>query len=307
MKTYDVLILGGGPAGYTAALYAARAGLDTVVIEKTYAGGQMTQTAGIENYPGFESVDGITLGATMQAAAERFGAQTVMEEATRVLLPAGVKQVFASGGEYRGRTLIIATGSAHRPLGLSNESALTGRGVSYCAACDGRLYADRTVTVIGGGNTAATDALYLSRFCKKVYLVHRRDTLRASRTYHSRLSEAENVEFKWNCVVDEFIAGDMLEAVRLRDVKTGETAVVPVDGAFVSIGRNPETALFRDLLAMDGTGHIIAGEDTRTSVPGVFVAGDARAKEVRQIVTATADGAVAAYQAEKFITEGENR
>lgn len=299
---HDMIVIGGGPAGYTAALYAARAGMDTLVIERLSPGGQMAQTMQIDNYPGFEEgIDGFTLGMKMQKNAERFGVKTLMAEATRVDFSGEIKKIETAEGTLQARTVAIATGADHRHLGLSNEESLIGRGVGYCAACDGMLYRNKTVAVIGGGNSAAADALLLSRICKKVIVIHRRDTLRATRVYHEPLMKAENVEFRWNSTVEELIADGVLKSVRIRDVHTGEETILPVDGAFISIGRSPSTWLFKDVLALDENGYIIADESTRTSVPGVFAVGDVRTKTVRQVVTAVADGASAAHYAEEYL------
>lgn len=302
-RFYDVAVLGGGPAGYTAALYAARSGLRVVVLEKYAAGGQMTETPMIENYPGIEesAVDGFTLGARMQAAAERFGAETVRTEILSVALAEHPKRIQTDVGEYLAHAAIIATGATHKHLGVPNEDALIGRGVGYCASCDGMFFRGKTVLVVGGGNSAASDALLLSKLAKKVYLVHRRDSLRAERVYAERLKNASNLEFKWNCEVSELLFDERLSGVKLLHRDTGETETLATDGVFISIGRKPETGLFSGQLALDEYGYIVAGEDTETGVPGVFAAGDVRAKPFRQIVTATADGAVAAYLAEKYI------
>lgn len=301
---YDVIILGGGPAGYTAALYAARAGLSTLVLEKLFAGGQMTQTTQIDNYPGLpKGIDGVTLGMEMQAGAERFGVKTVYTEATDVVLDSDVKVIRTPQGSFESKTLIIATGADHRHLGIEKEDELIGRGVAYCAACDGMMYRGKTVAVVGGGNSAAADAALLSRVAQKVYLIHRRDQLRASKVYHEPLEATSNLEFVWNSAVTELLHDDRLTAVTVTDVNTGTQRQIPLDGLFISIGRQPATQLFRGLLALDEQGYIVADETTCTSVPGVFAAGDVRTKAVRQIVTATADGAVAAHMAEKFILE----
>lgn len=299
---YDVIILGGGPAGYTAALYAARAGLSTLVIEKLFAGGQMTQTTQIDNYPGLpKGIDGVTLGMEMQAGAERFGVKTVYTEATAVSLSEAVKIVHTTQGVFESKTLIIATGADHRHLGVAEEEALIGRGVAYCAACDGMMYRGKTVAVVGGGNSAAADAALLARVAKKVYLIHRRDSLRASRVYHQPLSETANLEFVWNSTVSELLHDDTLTGVIVTDGNTGEQRTIPLDGLFISIGRKPATDLFRGQLRLDDQGYIVADETTATSLPGVFAAGDVRTKAVRQIVTATADGAVAAHMAEEYL------
>ncbi len=304
MQVYDMIVIGGGPAGYTAALYAARAGLSAVVLEKLAAGGQMAQTLQIDNYPGFDAgIDGLTLGEQMRRGAERFGARTISAQVDAVSLDGAVKSVRAGSEEILGRTVVIATGATHRALGLENESALVGRGVGYCAACDGMLYRNKTVAVVGGGNSAAADALLLSRICARVIVVHRRDQLRATKVYHEPLMRAENVEFRWNRVVEALVAGEggRLAALKLRDVQTGESSVEHVDGAFISIGRAPETKLFAGTLELDGSGYIAADETTRTALPGVFAVGDVRTKPVRQIVTAVADGATAVHFAEEYL------
>lgn len=298
---YDVIVIGGGPAGYTAALYTARAGLRTVVLEKLFAGGQMTQTNQIDNYPGFpEGIDGITLGMQMQAGARRFGVETVSTEVTAVELSGRIKTVTTPEGQYEAPVVIIATGADHRHLGIPREQELTGRGVAYCAACDGMFYRDKTVAVVGGGNSAAADAALLARVAKKVYLIHRRDRLRASLIYHKPLEETENLEFWWNNQVTELLGADTLTGVTLTD-SDGIQRVLELDGLFVSIGRSPATSLFGHQLALDAAGYIIADETTRTSLPGVFAVGDVRTKTVRQIVTATADGAAAAHFAEEYL------
>lgn len=299
---YDVIIIGGGPAGYTAALYAARAGLDTVVLEKLSAGGQMALTHQIDNYPGFEAgINGFSLSEKMQAGAERFGTGTVLTEVTSSHLSAAVKTVGTGRGTFSGRTVIIAAGAVPRKLGLPGETELLGRGVSYCAACDGMFYRDRTVAVVGGGNSAAADALLLSRLCRKVILIHRRDTLRATKVYHTPLFNAPNVEFCWDSAVTGLIYGDQLTALRLRNLKSGRETELPVDGVFVSIGRAPASERFKAEVATDPNGYLIADESTQTNLPGVFAAGDIRTKTVRQIVTAAADGAAAAFRAEEYL------
>lgn len=301
-KLYDVIVLGGGPGGYTAAMYAARAGLDTLVLERMAPGGQMTETMQIDNYPGFEEgIDGITLGEKMKAGAERFGVQTRFAEALGVDLKGKSKTVETDGDTFHGRTIILATGARHRHLGLDREEEMIGRGVGYCAACDGMFYRGKTVAVVGGGNSAAADAMLLSRIAKKVYLIHRRDTLRASKVYHDPLKKAENVEFVWNSTVSGLQGEELLHGVTLNNVKTGEESALPVDGLFISIGRAPETGLFAGQLTLDQQGYIVADETTRTSLPGVFAVGDVRTKPMRQIVTAVGDGAVAALYAEEYL------
>lgn len=303
---YDMVIIGGGPGGYTAALYAARAGLSALVLEKLSAGGQMALSSQIDNYPGIpEGIDGFTLGEQMQAGAERFGAETELTEVTSVELSETVKTIHTTDGVFRGKTVVIATGASARTLGVPGEKALTGKGVNYCAACDGMFYRDKTVVVVGGGNTAAADAMALSRIARKVYLVHRRDTLRATKIYHEPLEKAENVEFLWNSEVKELLHNGKLTGIRVADVNTGAQREIACDGLFVSIGRSPATELFRGQIALDEGGYVIAGENTLTNLPGVYAVGDLRQKELRQIVTAVADGAMAAHQAERYLVEND--
>ena len=299
---YDMIVIGGGPGGYTAALYAARAGLDTVVLEKLSAGGQMALTHQIDNYPGFEEgVDGFSLAEKMQRQAERFGAVTEYAEVSGVDLAGEIKRVESSEGVFYGKTVVIATGADPRPLGADRESALVGRGVAYCAACDGMFYKGKTVAVVGGGNSAAADALLLSRVAEKVILIHRRDSLRATKIYHRPLESADNVEFRWNTTVAELLGETRLTGLRLRDVNTGEESELACDGVFVSVGRAPATELFRGQVELDEGGYVIAGESTETSLPGVYAVGDVRTKALRQVVTAVADGAMAVHMAEEYL------
>jgi len=300
-RIYDMIIIGGGPGGYTAALYAARAGLDTLVLEKLSAGGQMALTAQIDNYPGFDGIDGFSLGEKMQQSAEQFGAQTELAEVYSLRLQGEVKEVETSEGTFYGRTVVIATGANPRELGITGERELIGRGVNYCAACDGMFFKGKTVAVVGGGNSAAADALLLSRICEKVILIHRRDTLRATKIYHDPLMKAGNVEFRWNSTVSELLHDGKLTGLKLADVTSGEISSLSCDGVFVSIGRKPASELVQGQLALDAAGYIVADESTRTSLPGVFAIGDVRTKAVRQIVTAAADGAVAVHFAEEYL------
>ena len=304
---YDMIIIGGGPGGYTAALYAARAGLDSVVLEALVPGGQMAQAHQIDNYPGFEEgVAGYALADKMRQEAERFGACTVLTQVTGVDLVADPKVVKTDSGTYLARTVVVATGASPRELGVPGERELTGRGVHYCADCDGMFYKEKTVVVVGGGNTAAQDAALLSRVARKVILVHRRDTLRATQIYHRPLMEADNVEFRWNSVVEGFARAESgaLTGVRLRDVNTGAQSVADCDGVFVSIGRKPASGLVQGQVELDEGGYVVAGEDTRTSLPGVYAVGDVRTKQVRQVVTAVSDGAAAVHAAEEYLGQG---
>lgn len=299
---YDMIIIGGGPAGYTAALYASRAGIDTLIIEKMSIGGQMAMTGTIDNYPGFdEGVDGFTLGMKMQAGAERFGAKTEYAEVTDVDLTDKIKRVITTSGDFLGRTVVIATGADPRELGVEGEASLVGRGIHYCAHCDGRFYKDKTVAVVGGGNTAAADALYLSRLVKKLYLIHRRDSLRATKIYHEPLMKTENVEFLWDSVVTECVADGRVSGIKLKNVKNGDVSTLDLDAVFVSIGRKPATGIFTNKLQLDEGGYIVADETTRTNVAGVYAVGDVRTKDLRQVVTAVADGAVAVHFAEEYL------
>jgi thioredoxin reductase (NADPH) len=301
-KRYDVIVIGGGPAGYTAALYATRAGLNTLVLEKFLAGEQMTETQAIDNYPGFEDgVDGFTLGEKMKQGAEKFGSATVQTEVLSVDLKSCPKQIQTDAGVFFADAVVIATGAEHRHLGVAEEESLVGRGLAYCASCDGMMYRGKTVAVVGGGNSAAADALLLSKICKKVYVIHRRDTMRAEKIYHAPLMKAENVEFKWNCTVEKLLWEGRLNGVTLQDKLTNQTENLALDGLFVSVGRSPVTSLFQGQVDLDENGYILAGEDTKTSLSGVYAAGDVRAKPFRQIITAAADGAVAAHFAQEYI------
>lgn len=301
-QLFDVVIIGGGPGGYTAALYAARAGLRTVVLEKLSAGGQMALSSWVENYPGFpDGIDGFTLAEQMQAGAERFGAVTELAEVTEVRLSGTVKAVETTEGTFYGKTVILATGATPRELGLDKESQLVGRGVNYCAACDGMFYKGKTVIVVGGGDSAAADALLLSRVASKVILVHRRDTLRATRVYHQPLMDAPNVEFCWNCAVTELLHGDKLTGVRIQNLLTNEEQILDCDGVFISIGRRPATDLVKGQLDLDAGGYVVADDTTRTNLDGVYAVGDVRTKELRQIVTAVSDGAIAIHHTQEYL------
>ena len=304
MQIYDLIIIGGGPSGYSAALYGARAGLSTLVIEKETIGGQMAITDVIDNYPGFENgIQGVELGFKMQAGAEKFGSITEYDQVLSVDFSGVIKKVKSAMGEKQAYAVIIATGANPRELNVAGEKENIGKGVHYCAHCDGRFYKDKTVVVVGGGNSAVADALYLSKLAKKVYMVHRRNTLRADKVYDEAIARAENIEILWNSQVERLAASMRIEGVVIRDTKDGTERQINCDGVFVSIGRSPTTRLFEGTLTLDGGGYIVAAEDTKTNIDGIFAAGDVRTKLLRQVVTATADGAVAAYMAERYLNE----
>ena len=301
-QIYDMLVIGGGPGGYTAALYAARAGLSVVVLEKLSAGGQMASAEQIDNYPGFSGgIDGFTLGENMQQQAERFGAVTVLADVLSLRLGGRIKEAETGEGLFLGKTVVFSTGANPRRLGLSEEKAYVGRGIHYCAACDGMRYKGKTVLVIGGGNSAAADALILRRIAKKVILVHRRDTLRATKIYHTPLMSSPNVEFLWNSTLVGFLHDNAVTGGIIENTKTGQRTHILCDGIFVSIGRVPASELAAGQLSLDADGYILADESTRTNLPGVYAVGDVRQKVLRQIVTAVADGAVAAHYAEAHL------
>lgn len=300
---YDTVIIGGGPAGYSAALYAARAGLDTLVIERMSIGGQMALTDKIDNYPGFDDgINGFDLGMKMLSGAEKFGARTEYADVQGVELDGTIKKIKTETGEFLAKTVIVATGANPRQLGLDGEEALVGRGVHYCAHCDGRFYKGKTVIVVGGGNSAAADALYLSHLAQRVYVVHRRDALRATKIYHDPLLKAKNVEMVWDSAIDGFISDGRVEGARVKNLKSGAMREIYADGIFVSIGRQPASELFEGQLLLDQSGYIVADETTKTNVDGVFAIGDVRTKVLRQVVTAVADGATAVHFAEEYLS-----
>ena len=300
-RIYDMIVLGGGPGGYTAALYAARAGRSVLVLERLSPGGQMALTSDIDNYPGFpEGVDGFELGMKFQEQAHRFGAETEYAEVRTMDLNSNPKVLHTPDGDFYARTLVLATGAGPRKLGLPNEERLTGRGVHYCAHCDGMFYRGKTLVLVGGGDSAAAEALHLARLAKKVILVHRRDTLRATKLYHEPLMKLPNLEFRWNSAVSGLPGGERLAGVKIKNLISGEEELLEADGLFVSIGRVPSTSLVEGQLELEN-GYIRADESTRTSIPGVFAVGDVRTKALRQIITAAADGANAAHFAEEYL------
>lgn len=300
MDKYNTLIIGGGPAGYTAAIYALRAGLTCAVIEKLSPGGQMATTSNIENYPGFGQISGWELTEKMESQAVALGAEEIYGEVESVRLDGAEKHIFVSGRDICGDTVIIATGAKPRKLGADGEDKFLGKGVSYCATCDGMFFRGKTVAVAGGGDTAFEDALYLSNICEKVYIIHRRDSFRAVASYVKLASAKNNIEFITDSAVTELNGEKSLESISIKNLKSGDISTLSCSGIFVAVGREPETAVFRDVLELDISGYIVAGEDTKTSVEGVFAAGDVRTKPLRQIVTACADGACAAKFAEEI-------
>ena len=298
-----VLIIGSGPAGYTAGIYAARAGMRPVLVSGLQKGGQLTITTDVENFPGFpEPINGGELMQRMHDQAVNVGVEIVDDQISEVDFSARPFVLISEGANsYRAESVIIATGASARWLGLENEEKFRGFGVSGCATCDGFFYRNKDVAVVGGGNTAAADAMTLSRICEKVILVHRRDSLRATKVYHKQLEETENIEFYWNTTVSEFLYEKKLTGAKLHNVKTGEDTEISVDGALISIGRKPASELFEGILDMDEAGYIVADESTRTNIPGVFAIGDVRTKALRQVVTAVADGATASHYIEKYL------
>lgn len=298
---HDIVVIGGGPAGMTAAIYARRASRSVLVLEAVACGGQILNTPDIENYPVEAHVSGYDFTTRVEAQARGLGAEFAFEKAVALRDEGGVKVVVTNEGEHRARAVILATGAANRRLGLPDEDRLVGRGVSYCATCDGNFYRNKTVAVVGGGNTALEDALFLADLAQKVYLVHRREGFRGEEATVERLKARENVEFVLNATVTRLVSEKRLSAIETTDVRDGSVRTIELNGLFVAVGRVPQNQAFADFVALDPSGYVLAGEDCHTSAPGVFAAGDNRAKTLRQLVTATADGAVAATEAVKYI------
>lgn len=307
-EIYDAVILGGGPAGLAAGLYAGRSRLKTLLIERGAEGGQIALSAEIENYPGqmLEGESGVSLSARMAEQCARFGVERRTDSIETVELEGEVKRLTGSGGEYLARCLILATGASPRPIGCENEKEFTGRGVSYCATCDGAFFRGLDVYVAGGGDSAVEEAIFLTRFARQVTVIHRRDTLRAARSIQEKAFAEPNIHFLWDSVVERVDGGDVLDAIMVRNVKTGERTVLRAPeedgmlGLFGFVGYLPNTELFQGQLPLE-KGYIRTDEDMRTAIPGVFAAGDVRVKSLRQVVTAAADGAIAAVQAERFL------
>lgn len=303
-KIYDLAILGAGPAGISAAIYAARADLDTLWLDNKFVpGGQVMDTYEVDNYPGLPGITGIGLGEAMAAHAEKLGMKPQRELVRAVGEENGVKVLLTKKNEYRAKTVIIACGASHRKLEIPGEEELSGMGVSYCATCDGAFFKDCTTAVIGGGNVAVEDAIFLSRICRKVYLIHRRGALRADRILQKKLSGCENVEIVWDSVPVAIEGTDAVESLKIQNVRSNEETVLTVQGVFVAVGIVPDTGRFEELVELDENGYIIAGEDCVTSASGIFAAGDIRTKNLRQVVTAAADGANAVTSVQRWLIE----
>ena len=299
---YDMIIIGSGPAGLSAAIYAQRARLNTLVIEQEYvSGGQVVNTYEVDNYPGFPGINGFELGMKFREHADQLGAEFVNAEVTKLELSSKIKKVFTQEESYEAKTVVLATGARHRKLGIPGEEELGGLGVSYCATCDGAFFKDQTVAVVGGGDVAVEDAIFLSRGCEKIYLIHRREELRAAKSLQERLFACKNIEFLWNTEVTKIYGEDHIECIATRNKKTGEKKTIDIEGIFIAVGTVPNSELAKGQLKTDGQGYIEAGEDCAASIEGVYAAGDVRTKKMQQIVTAAADGANAVNSAQRYL------
>lgn len=302
-KIYDLIIIGSGPAGLTAAIYAQRARLETLVLEKEYvSGGQVLTTYEVDNYPGLPGINGFDMGMKLREHADKLGAVFETAEVLEVKLEGTNKRVVCEQTSYLTKTVLIATGATHRKLEVPGESELTGMGVSYCATCDGAFFRNKTTAVVGGGDVALEDAIFLARLCEKVYLIHRRDELRGAKSLQEAVQKLENIEIIWDSVVEEIQGDQCVERLALRNRKSGERSELAVNGVFIAVGITPNSQVFDGLVAMED-GYIVASEDTKTSVPGIYAAGDVRTKPLRQIITAAADGANAVTSVERYLTE----
>jgi len=302
-RDYDIIIIGGGPAGLAAGLYAARARRRTLLFERKITGGQIALTAEVENYPGIESINGFDLAQNMQRQAEKYGMETEFADVTRIEPGDEAHTVRTAEGEFRARTVIVTGGADYNRLGVPGEERLTGYGVSYCATCDAAFFKDQTVAVIGGGDAAMDEGLFVARYARKVWVIHRRDQLRASAILQERAFAEPKIEFIWNAVVEEILGEKNVTGLRLRNAVTGERSTLDVAAAFVFIGLTPNSGYLKGTLAMDGGGHVLVNEWMETSVPGVFAAGDIRANSARQVVSSAGDGATAAIRADRYISE----
>lgn len=301
---YDIIIIGSGPAGLSAAIYAERAKQNTLVLEQApMSGGQILNTYEVDNYPGIPGVGGFDLGSKFRAHADGLGCQFVTAQVRELRVEADKKIVITDGETYEAKTLILATGAKHKKLEVAGEEELTGMGVSYCATCDGAFFKGKTTAVVGGGDVALEDALFLSRLCEKVYLIHRRDEFRGARILQERISQTENIEILWDTVVEEIQGEDMVEKILLYNKKKDETKELAVQGVFVAVGIEPNTEICKGIVDLDEAGYVIAAEDGKTNVPGIFAAGDLRTKQLRQVITAASDGANAVTSAERYLYE----
>ncbi len=303
-RIYDVAILGAGPAGMTAAVYASRANLDTLMLERGMPGGQMADTEDIENYPGFETIKGQELSTKMFEHAQKFGTEYAYGDVKEVIDHGDYKEINAGSKSYKAKSIIITTGAQYKKLGSPGEEELTGRGVSYCAVCDGAFFREKEIVVIGGGDSAVEEGIYLTRFADKVTIIHRRDSLRAQQIIQDRAFDNDQIEFIWDTVVESMNEQEgKIGSLSLKNVKTGEESIFETDGVFVYIGMVPLSEPFKSLGVVNEEGYISTNENMETNVPGVYAAGDIREKDLRQVVTATGDGSIAAEQAIKFLEE----
>lgn len=301
---YDIIIIGSGPAGLSAAIYAERAKQNTLVLEQApMSGGQILNTYEVDNYPGIPGVGGFDLGSKFRAHADGLGCQFVTAQVRELRVEEDKKIVITDGETYEAKTLILATGAKHKKLEVAGEEELTGMGVSYCATCDGAFFKGKTTAVVGGGDVALEDALFLSRLCEKVYLIHRRDEFRGAKILQERISQTENIEILWDTVVEEIQGEDMVEKILLYNKKKDETKELAVQGVFVAVGIEPNTEICKGIVDLDEAGYVIAAEDGKTNVPGIFAAGDLRTKQLRQVITAASDGANAVTSAERYLYE----
>lgn len=300
-ETHDLVIIGAGPAGIAAGIYASRAKLSFVLLEKSFAGGQIINTYEIENYPGIKATSGFELSNMFREHAEELDVEFRSEEVQELNLESDIKTVVTNAETYTAKTVILATGASWRKLGVDGEDKYSGMGVSYCATCDGAFYRGKVTAVIGGGDVAVEDAIYLSRMCEKVYLIHRRDELRAVKVLQEHLFKIDNIEILWDHEVEEIVGDNAVEHIRIFNNKTDEKRTLEVNGVFVAVGSTPNSQLMADQVAVDEKGWIKTNDDCETSLPGVFAAGDLRVKSLRQVLTAASDGAVAVYAAERYL------
>lgn len=303
-KEYEVIIIGGGPAGLSAGIYTARARLSSLLIEKTMPGGLITYAEQVENYPGFpDGISGLEIGKLMQRQASKFGLETVISEVSSIEINGELRTVKTPNGDYSTRTIIIASGSEHTRLGIPGEAEFTGKGVSFCATCDGYFFQEQTVAVVGGGNAAISEAMSLTKFASKVFVIHRRDELRATRISQEKALANPKIEFRLNSVVDAIEGDNVVRKLKLRNPSSGETATLEVNGVFIAVGFKPNTDYLKTVLPLDKAGYVVTNEKMETAVPGIFAAGDVRANSIRQVVAAAGDGATAVIYAERYIRD----